>query len=75
MSSMSQPPQATSSNVLGLMGVMFIGLKLTGYITWPWVWVLAPFWIPIAIILSVILACSVIIGIQKGIEDSQNARR
>jgi hypothetical protein len=30
--------------VLGLMGVMFIGLKLTGYINWPWVWVLAPFW-------------------------------
>lgn len=30
--------------VLGLLGVMFIGLKLTHYIDWSWWWVLAPFW-------------------------------
>lgn len=31
----------------GLLTIVFIVLKLTGYITWSWVWVLAPLWIPI----------------------------
>lgn len=31
-----------------LLGLLFIGLKLTGYITWSWVWVLSPFWVPLA---------------------------
>lgn len=35
--------------ILGILGLIFITLKLTGYITWSWLWVLAPFWIPIAI--------------------------
>ena len=30
--------------VFGLLGVLFIGLKLTGYINWSWLWVLMPFW-------------------------------
>ena len=34
---------------LPLLTVLFIGLKLTGYIAWSWWWVLAPLWIPIAI--------------------------
>lgn len=29
----------------GLLTLIFITLKLTGYITWSWVWVLAPLWI------------------------------
>lgn len=27
---------------LPLLAVLFIGLKLTGYIAWSWLWVLAP---------------------------------
>lgn len=34
-----------------LLLVLFIGLKLTGYINWPWLWVLAPLWIPLVIAL------------------------
>lgn len=30
-----------------LLTIVFIALKLTGYITWSWVWVLAPLWIPV----------------------------
>jgi len=30
---------------LGLLTILFIGLKLTGYITWSWLWVLSPIWI------------------------------
>lgn len=32
-----------------LLGVLFIALKLTGYISWSWLWVLSPFWIPVAV--------------------------
>ena len=35
--------------LLGILGLIFITLKLTGYITWSWLWVLSPFWIPLAI--------------------------
>jgi hypothetical protein len=29
----------------GLLTILFIGLKLTGHITWSWGWVLSPVWI------------------------------
>lgn len=41
----------------GLLGIVFIVLKLVGVISWKWVWVLAPIWIPIvlAIILLIVV--------------------
>lgn len=41
--------------IVGVLGLIFITLKLTGHITWSWLWVLAPFWIPLAIALLIIL--------------------
>lgn len=38
----------------GLLTVLFIGLKLGHVIDWPWVWVLSPLWIGLAIALSVL---------------------
>ena len=32
-----------------LLLIIFIVLKLTGNITWSWIWVLSPFWITILI--------------------------
>lgn len=32
---------------LSLLGLLFIGLKLMGYIDWSWWWVLAPLWVPV----------------------------
>ena len=29
---------------LGMLTLIFITLKLTNYIAWSWVWVLAPIW-------------------------------
>jgi hypothetical protein len=37
-----------------LLGLLFIALKLTGYINWSWLWILSPFWL---------LPCIIIIGI------------
>lgn len=39
----------TNFPILGILGLIFITLKLTGHITWSWLWVLSPFWIPMAI--------------------------
>ena len=33
----------------GLLAIVFITLKRTGVISWSWLWVLAPIWIPMAI--------------------------
>lgn len=40
--------------ISGLLGVAFIILKLTGVIGWAWLWVLAPFWIPLALAVVII---------------------
>lgn len=29
---------------VGLLTILFIALKLTGYIAWSWWWVLSPIW-------------------------------
>ena len=44
----------------GLLGIVFITLKLTGVIAWSWWWVLAPFWVPLSITL---LAIAIIVFI------------
>lgn len=41
--------------IFGILGLIFITLKLTGHITWSWLWVLSPFWIPIAVALLIFL--------------------
>ena len=54
--------KSTSSGGIGLCGllaIVFIILKLCKVIAWPWLWVLAPLWIPAAII----LLCLLILGI------------
>jgi hypothetical protein len=55
MSSSSSSSSSAHISVSGLLGVAFVVLKLTGTINWPWVWVLAPFWIPLAIILALLV--------------------
>lgn len=39
--------------ILGILGLIFITLKLTGHIAWSWWWVLAPFWIPFVLIVAI----------------------
>lgn len=40
--------------VFGLLGVVFVILKLTGVITWSWLWVTAPFWGGLALLIGII---------------------
>ena len=41
--------------VLTLLLVAFVVLKLCGVITWSWLWVLSPFWIPLVIVVVVLI--------------------
>jgi len=53
---MSQGSQQSSGvGILGLLGVVFVTLKLCGVIDWSWWWVTAPFWGVFAFILGVFL--------------------
>lgn len=36
-----------------VLTVIFVVLKLVGVINWSWLWVLAPIWIPLGIILVI----------------------
>lgn len=35
------------ASFMTLLAIVFITLKLTGNISWPWLWVLAPIWAPL----------------------------
>ena len=39
----------------GLLTIVFIILKLCNIITWSWLWVLSPIWIPIGLVILVAL--------------------
>lgn len=49
---MSNTETTSSGGVgfLGLLTIAFIVLKLTDVIDWDWLWVLAPIWIPLAVV-------------------------
>ena len=49
--------------VTGLLGVAFVILKLCHVIDWPWIWVLAPFWIGIVLAVSALLVFGVVWGV------------
>jgi hypothetical protein len=55
MSNNNSSTQSGGIGFFGLLAIVFITLKLTGYITWSWWWVLAPLWGPVAVVLVIFL--------------------
>jgi predicted tellurium resistance membrane protein TerC len=49
----------------GLLTVLFIGLKLTGHITWSWWWVLSPLWISFLLAIAILGFVVIILSLQK----------
>lgn len=45
---------------LGLLTIVFIVLKLTKVISWSWLWVLSPIWIPLALVIILILIMAIL---------------
>ena len=51
---MSNTNYSSGIGIPGLLGILFIALKLTGVINWSWLWVLSPFWIGLALGLLIV---------------------
>lgn len=45
------------------LALVFIVLKLTGVINWSWWLVLAPLWVPIALVLGILIIALIFIGL------------
>ena len=52
---MSSSGKGGGINILGVLAVLFIALKLTGYITWSWFWVLSPIILPLMFVVSIFM--------------------
>lgn len=44
---------ASGMGFCGWLTLLFIALKLTGYIDWSWWWVTSPLWAPLVVVLAV----------------------
>jgi len=50
----------TSGLLCILLGIVFVAFKLAQVIDWSWWWVLAPFWMPFAIVVMLLLVMGLI---------------
>ena len=55
MANNNSTTQSGGIGFFGLLAIVFITLKLMGYITWSWWWVLAPLWAPLVVVLAIFL--------------------
>lgn len=46
-----------------ILAIVFMVLKLTGHIDWSWVWVFAPIWIPLALVLAILIIYLLVVAI------------
>ena len=55
---MSESSSSSSGGIgfAGLLTLLFIALKLTGFIAWSWMWVLAPLWVGAAAVVAILAA-------------------
>ena len=59
----------------GALALLFIALKLTHYIEWRWLWVLAPLWIPFAILAVILLGYLVVYLIVLALQPRKRSLR
>jgi hypothetical protein len=60
-SSSSSSSSSAGIGFAGLLTIVFITLKLLGYIQWSWVWVLSPLWISLGITLVILAIIGIIL--------------
>ncbi len=57
-----------------VLGVLFTGLKLSGYIDWSWWWVLLPFYVELMMAGAVLVVAFLIVcgcGMVKAVRDAR----
>ncbi len=52
----------TGIGFTGLLQILFIALKLTGFIDWSWLWVLSPIWISILLFVVIVVVGAIIVA-------------
>ncbi|CAB4155112.1 hypothetical protein UFOVP649_74 [uncultured Caudovirales phage] len=65
---MSDSSSSSSSGGIGFTGlltVLFVGLKLTNVIAWPWLWVLSPIWIPLLLLIGFLIIAALFTAFLK----------
>ena len=64
---MSQSSSSSRGGIpyAGLLTLVFITLKLTGYISWSWWWVLALLWIPFGIVILILAVAGLVSLLSK----------
>lgn len=62
-------PMAIESLLLSsILTFVFVGLKLFGIISWPWLWVLSPLWIREIINVSLLVFMLLVIFVCYGVD-------
>lgn len=56
----------------GMLAIVFIALKLANVIDWPWIWVLSPLWIPVALVILIILIVLTVATIASAFEGKED---
>jgi hypothetical protein len=74
MSKETSSAQSGGIGVAGLLGVVFVVLKLTGFIDWSWWWVTAPFWGGFALVLAFVTIAGAI-AVCIALLDGRSKRR
>lgn len=64
---------AVTRALLGLLGILFVALKLTGFIDWSWWWVTLPFWGGLALIIGLIVIAIVLALLARGVRATNDA--
>ena len=49
----------------GVLTIVFVALKLLKIVTWPWIFVLIPIWLPIVFFLVFVLLCFLVLYIAE----------
>lgn len=55
--------------ICSALGLIFVTLKLTGVIAWPWWWVLLPFYGGVALLLAILAVGGVAAGIKSALKN------
>lgn len=69
---MANKAVSSGVNLTGLLGVVFVVLKLTGTISWSWWWVTLPFWGGTVLAVAIIVIMLIILGVADLIRKSED---
>ena len=74
---MSNNSSSSSGGIgfFGLLAILFIALKLLGYISWSWFWVLAPIWGPFLFVIALVGIVFIGAVVAVAVEERAERRR